>query len=118
MTDKQLLKPVYVLVTFVGFAVFACMTIDKSSQASALYIQTQSNKTRLISNNAILVDWNKRIRRWLIRLKDGINMKYQVIARNKATGENEVLQSFMDHDQAANLQFRKLWKVSTHGWKR
>ncbi|MGX7050608.1 hypothetical protein ACWN56_05260 [Weissella viridescens] len=47
MTDKQLLKPVYVLVTFVGFAVFACMTIDKSSQASALYIQTQKQQNKI-----------------------------------------------------------------------
>lgn len=47
MTDKQLLKPVYVLVTFVGFAVFACMTIDKSIQASALYIQTQKQQNKI-----------------------------------------------------------------------
>lgn len=44
MTDKQILKNVYLLVAFVGFAVFACMTIDKSSQASALYTQTQKQQ--------------------------------------------------------------------------
>lgn len=47
--------------------------------------------------------------------KDGINMKYQVIARNKATGENEVLKSFMDHDQAANFAIQKAME-GVHAW--
>ena len=47
MTDKQILKTVYLLVTFVGLAVFACMTIDKSSQASALYTQTQKQQNKI-----------------------------------------------------------------------
>lgn len=42
-------------------------------------------------------------------------MKYHVIARNKATGKNEVLQSFMDHDQAANFAIQKAME-GVHAW--
>ena len=42
-------------------------------------------------------------------------MKYHVIARNKATGKNEVLKSFMDHDQAANFAIQQTVK-GIHAW--
>lgn len=42
-------------------------------------------------------------------------MKYHVIARNKATSKNEVLQSFMDHDQAENVAIQKAVE-GVHAW--
>ena len=45
--DKRIMGTMYLLVAFVGFAVFACMTIDKSSQASAFYTQTQKQQNKI-----------------------------------------------------------------------
>lgn len=45
--DKQIMKTMYLLAAFVGFAVFACMTIDKSSQASAFHTQIQKQQNKI-----------------------------------------------------------------------